>query len=108
MYTSSPDNFMRKHCFYLEAFNASSQSWDVTAGLAARGIDVALDGILRLVAGLVECAQVHPGSRMAVVQLHCTNICLQCIHRLVLLLIQHTGDTNTAERNGKQGKAKQT
>lgn len=41
---------------YLEAFNTRCQSWDVAAGFAACGIDVALNGILRLVAGLVERA----------------------------------------------------
>lgn len=44
------------HSLYLKAFNTRCQSWDVAAGFAASGINVALDGILRLVAGLVERA----------------------------------------------------
>lgn len=63
----------------------------VGATLAARGVDVALDGVVRLVAGLVQRAQVHPGGGVAVVQLHGADVGLQGIHGLVLLLVQHPG-----------------
>lgn len=66
-----------------------SQCSGVGATLAARGIDVALDGVVRLVAGLIQRAQVHPGSGVAVVQLHGADVGLQGVHGLVLLLVQH-------------------
>lgn len=44
---------------------------------------------MRLVAGLVERAQIHPGGGVAVIQLHGTDVGLQSVHGLVLLLVQH-------------------
>lgn len=66
-----------------------SQRSGVGAALAACGVDVTLDGVVRLVAGLVQRAQVHPGGGMAVVQLYGADVCLQSIHGLVLLLVQN-------------------
>lgn len=63
--------------------------WDVGAAFAACGVDVALDGVLRLVARLVQRAQIHPGGGVAVVQLHGADVGLQSVHGLVLLLVQH-------------------
>lgn len=83
---------------YLQQLNAVCEDSGVGAGLAARGVDVTLDGVVRLPAGFIERAQVHPGGCVTVVQLHCTNVGLQCIHRLVLLLVQHT----RGEREGKR------
>lgn len=74
---------------HLQAFDAVGQRGGVCAALAACGVDVALDGVVRLVAGLVQRAQVHPGGGVAVVQLHGANVGLQCVHGLVLLLVQH-------------------
>lgn len=74
---------------YLQIFDAGSDRCVVAAAFAACGIDVALDGILRLTAGLVEGAKVHPGCSMTMVQLHSTDVCLKSIHGLILLLIQH-------------------
>lgn len=62
---------------------------DVGAAFAACGVDVALDGVLRLVARLVQRAQIHPGGGVAVVQLHGADVGLQSVHGLVLLLVQH-------------------
>lgn len=74
---------------HLQTLDAVRQSGGVGAALAARGVDVALDGVVWLVAGLVERAQVHPGRRVAVVQLHGADVGLQSVHGLVLLLVQH-------------------
>lgn len=84
---------------HLQAFDAVSQRGGVGAAFAARGVDVALDGVVRLVAGLVQRAQVHPGGGVAVVQLHGADVGLQSVHGLVLLLVQHPG----AEEKGGQG-----
>lgn len=54
---------------------------------------------MRLVAGLVQRAQVHPGSGVAVVQLHGADVRLQSVHGLVLLLVQHPEDRG---RGGKR------
>lgn len=74
---------------YLQQFNALRECDCVEAAPAVRGIDVALNGIVGLTAGLVQSAQVHPGSSVTVVQLNGTDIGLQCIHRLVLLLVEN-------------------
>ena len=74
---------------HLEAFDAMGQCSGVGAALAACGVDVTLDGVVRLVAGLVQRAQVHPGGGMAVVQLYGADVGLQSIHGLVLLLVQN-------------------
>lgn len=74
---------------YLQQFDALCEHGSVEAGLAARSIDVALDSIVRLPAGFIEGAEVHPGGCVAVVQLNGTDVGLQCIHRLVLLLVEH-------------------
>lgn len=85
----------------------------VGAAFAACGVDVALDGVVRLVAGLVQRAQVHPGSGVAVVQLHGADVRLQCVHGLVLLLVQHPEERDrgqdregrtTTERGEKLGR----
>lgn len=95
--TSLPSLSLSPH---LQAFDALCERGGVGAGLAAHGVDVALDGIMRLAAGLVERAQVHPGSRMTVVQLHCTDVRLQSIHGLVLLLVQNTNGEEMIEERG--------
>lgn len=87
---------------YLQQLNAVCEGGDVSAGLAAGGVDVTLDGVVRLPAGFIESAQVHPGGCVAVVQLHCTNVGLQCIHRLVLLLVQHTRGEREGERESEK------
>lgn len=74
----------------------------VGAALAARGVDVALDGVVRLVAGLVQRAQVHPGGGVAVVQLHGADVGLQSVHGLVLLLVQHPGGGKGGGGKGKR------
>jgi hypothetical protein len=40
---------------------------------------------------------------MAVVQLHCTDVCLQSIHGLILLLVQNTNGERKLLRRGGQG-----
>ena len=75
----------------------------VGAALAACGVDVALDGVVRLVAGLVERAQVHPGGGVAVVQLHGADVRLQSVHGLVLLLVQHPEGEGGGEEKGVKG-----
>lgn len=52
---------------YLQQLDALCERGGVEAGLAARGVDVTLDGVVRLAAGFVEGAEVHPGGRVAVV-----------------------------------------
>lgn len=74
---------------HLQTFDAVGQSSGVGAALAAGGVDVALDGVVGLVAGFVERAQIHPGGGVAVVQLHSADVGLQSVHGLVLLLVQH-------------------
>lgn len=71
----------------------------VKAGFAARGVDVALDGVVVLAARLVQSAQVHPGGRVAVVQLNGTDVGLQRVHGLVLLLVEHPGGGAEARRD---------
>ena len=83
---------------YLQQLDALCERGGVKAGPAARGVDVALDGVVRLAAGLVEGAQVHPGGGVAVVQLNGADVGLQRVHRLVLLLVEHPGVE--AEREG--------
>lgn len=84
---------------YLQQFDALCECSSVKAGLAACSIDVALDSVMRLAARFVEGAQIHPGSCVAVVQLNSTDVGLQCIHRLVLLLVEHPED------RGKEGRS---
>lgn len=76
---------------YLQQFDALCECSSVEASLAARSIDVAFDSVVRLAAGFVEGAQVHPGSGVVVVQLNSTDVSLQRVHRLVLLLVEHPG-----------------
>lgn len=83
---------------YLQQFDALRECSSVEAGLAARSIDVAFDSVVRLAAGLVEGAQVHPGGGVVVVQLNSTNVSLQCVHRLVLLLVEHPGGKRKGDR----------
>lgn len=52
---------------YLQQLDALCERSGVEAGLAARGVDVTLDGVVRLATGFVEGAEVHPGGRVAVV-----------------------------------------
>ena len=61
--------------------------------LVASGIQVAGQRITRLVTRLVQDGQVCPRCRVRLVQLYRADVCLQCIHRLVLLLIQHSENT---------------
>lgn len=82
------------------------QSGGVGAALAAGGVDVALDGVVGLVAGLVQRAQVHPGSSVAVVQLHSADVGLQSVHGLVLLLVQHPDGIGTVPGIGKRWKTR--
>lgn len=84
---------------YLQQFDTLCKCSSVKAGLAACSIDVALDSVMRLAAGFIEGAQVHPGSCVAVVQLNSTDVGLQCVHRLVLLLVEHSED------RGKEGRS---
>lgn len=83
---------------YLQQLDTLCECSSVEAGLAASSVDVALDSVVRLAAGFVESAQIHPGGGVAVVQLNSTDVSLQCIHRLVLLLVKHPG------RRGKDRK----
>lgn len=84
---------------YLQVLDAGRQRSGVGAGFAARGVDVALDGVLRLVAGLVERAQIHPGRGVTVIQLHGADVRLQRVHGLILLLIQHATRANGQQVN---------
>lgn len=74
------------------------QCGGVGAALAACGVDVALDGVVRLVARLVKRAQVHPGGGVAVVQLHGADVGLQSVHGLVLLLVQYPEEGGNQSR----------
>lgn len=74
---------------YLQQFDALCECNSVKAGLAACSIYVTLDSVMRLATGFVEGAEIHPGGRVAVVQLNSTDVGLQCVHRLVLLLVEH-------------------
>ena len=94
---AAPKLLRRPLSTHLQAFDAVGQRRGVGAALAARGVDVALDGVVRLVAGLVQRAQVHPGGGVAVVQLHGADVGLQGVHGLVLLLVQHPEDGNGEE-----------
>ena len=87
---------------YLQQLNALCERGGVEAGLAARGVDVALDGVVRLATGLVQRAQVHPGGGVAVVQLHSTDVGLQRIHGLVLLLVEHPGGRGEGAQGRKR------
>lgn len=80
------------------------QRGGVGAALAACGVDVALDGVVRLVARLVKRAQVHPGGGVAVVQLHGADVGLQSIHGLVLLLVQYPEEGYTRQNEGEISK----
>lgn len=73
----------------------------VKAGFAACGIDVALDGVVVLATRLVEGAEVHPGGRVAVVQLNGADVGLQRVHGLVLLLVEHPGARGEASCQDK-------
>jgi len=53
------------------------------------GVDVACEGVLGLTARLVQQAEVGPGGRVGLVQLDGTDVRLQRVKRLVLLLVQH-------------------
>lgn len=53
-------------------------------------MEVAGQGITGLVTGLVQDSQVSPCGCVALVQLHSADVGLQRIHRLILLLIQHS------------------
>lgn len=85
---------------YLQQFNALRECRSVKAGFAACGIYVALDGVVVLATRLVESAEVHPGGRVAVVQLNGADVGLQRVHGLVLLLIQHPGVRRDACQGG--------
>lgn len=74
---------------YLQEFDALCERRCVETGFAACSVDVALDSVVRLPTGFIEGAQVHPGSGVVVVQLNSTDVGLQRIHRLVLLLVEH-------------------
>lgn len=83
---------------YLQQFDALCECSSVEAGFAACGIDVALDSIMWLAAGFIEGAQIHPGGSMAVVELNSTDVGLKCVHRLVLLLVEHPEARDTEGR----------
>ena len=53
-------------------------------------IGVAGKGIVWLRLGLVEDPEVCPRGPMVLVKLNCTDVGLQSIHRLVLLLVKHS------------------
>lgn len=55
-----------------------------------RGIHVARKGVPGLTAALVQDAQVRPGGLVCLVQLYGADVGLQRVHRLVLLLVQHS------------------
>ena len=57
------------------------------------GVGVAGQGVLMLRLGLVEDAQVGPGSSVFLVQQDSTDVGLESIHGLVLLLIQNSNGT---------------
>ena len=59
------------------------------------GVEVAGERILGLVDGLVEDAEVGPGGRVTLVELHGADVRLQRVHRLVLLLVENPGNTVT-------------
>lgn len=108
------DGYSSKCRPYLQQFNALCECSGVEAGPAARSIDVALDSVMRLAAGFVEGAQVHPGGGVAVVQLHGTDVGLQSVHGLVLLLVQHPEDEGgegwdmkreEGDREGEKGRS---
>ena len=54
-----------------------------------RGVHVAGERVLQLVTRLVEDAEVVPGGEVVLLQLHGTDVRLQCVHRLTLLLVEH-------------------
>ena len=62
--------------------------------LVSCGVEVTGQGVAGLVTGLVQDGQICPGGGVGFVQLYGTDICLQSIHRLVLLLIQHPAHTH--------------
>lgn len=74
---------------YLQQFNALCECSSVKAGFTACSIYVALDSIMMLATWLVESSKIHPGGRVAVVQLNSTDVGLQGVHGLVLLLIEN-------------------
>ena len=53
-----------------------------------------------LVTGLIQDPQVCPGCNMGGVQLNCTDVCLQGIHWLVLLLVQNPEIQSTSYKTG--------
>lgn len=61
----------------------------VLVGEAAAGVEVAGVGVPCLPAALVEDAQVGPGRRVALIELHSAYVRLERVHRLTLLLVKH-------------------
>jgi hypothetical protein len=54
------------------------------------GIDITGQGVLGLVAVLVQNPQVCPGGSVCLIQLYGTDVGLERIHRLVLLLVKYS------------------
>lgn len=54
------------------------------------GVQEAGERVARLIARLVQNAQIRPGGPVGFVQLHGTDVRLQCVHRLVLLLVENS------------------
>ena len=73
----------------LEELDLGGYVWLHMLG-AARGVEVAGQGVGGLVHRLVEDTKVGPGRAVELVQLHCADVGLQSIHRLVLLLVKHS------------------
>jgi len=62
-------------------------------------ISVTDEGIFRLSTGLIKYAKISPRGTVRPIQLHGTDVSLQGIHVLVLLLIQYPVSTNTCSIN---------
>jgi len=58
-------------------------------------ISVTDESIFWLSARLVKYAEISPCGTVGPIQLHGTDVCLQCIHVLILLLIQDPDSTDT-------------
>ena len=56
------------------------------------GVEIARERVFGLVDGLVEDGEVGPRCGVGLVELYGTDVCLQCVHRLVLLLVQNSAN----------------
>ena len=57
------------------------------------GVCVTRKSIMRLGLGLIENPKVRPCCPMVFVQLNSTDVSLECVHRLILLLVKHSDGT---------------